>query len=91
MRILITGSKGQLGSEINTLALNNKANVMFFADLPELDITNKSGLGKYIHKNNIEAIINCAAYTNVDKSEDDSICAMSVNATAVQNLVELTQ
>jgi dTDP-4-dehydrorhamnose reductase len=69
MRVLITGSNGQLGSEIRELAANYKKLDFVFKDLPELDICNFNLLQSFIIDNNINAVINCAAYTAVDKAE----------------------
>jgi dTDP-4-dehydrorhamnose reductase len=87
MNILVTGSNGQLGSEIKDLALNYKKFSFFFLDLPELDICNSSQLNIFIKENNINTVINCAAYTAVDKAEQDSDIAKKVNATGVLNIV----
>ena len=72
MNILVTGSNGQLGSEINDIAVNYKNFRFFFRDLPTLDICNSSQLNIFIKDNNINAVINCAAYTAVDKAEQDA-------------------
>jgi dTDP-4-dehydrorhamnose reductase len=87
MNILVTGSNGQLGSEIKDLETNFKDFRFFFMDLPELDICNSSQLNVFIKENNINTVINCAAYTAVDKAEQDSSIANKVNATGVLNLV----
>lgn len=87
MKILVTGSKGQLGSEIKDLAFNYKNYTFLFRDLPELDICNSDKLEFFLTENNINAVINCAAYTNVDKAEDDEIISERVNSEGVLNLV----
>jgi dTDP-4-dehydrorhamnose reductase len=87
MNILVTGSNGQLGSEIRDLKSNFSDFRFFFMDLPELDICNSSQLNIFIKDNNINTVINCAAYTAVDKAEHDSDIAKKVNATGVLNLV----
>ena len=87
MNILVTGSNGQLGSEIKDLELNFTNFNFFFMDLPELDICNSGQLNIFIKENNINTVINCAAYTAVDKAEQDSDIAKKVNATGVLNLV----
>ena len=61
MRVLITGSNGQLGSEIKALAFDYKELDLIFKDLPELDICNFNVLQSFIRENNINAVINCAA------------------------------
>ena len=64
--LLITGSKGQLGTCLSKLLPE-----AICADVDELDITNEDAVCNFIRKNNIDTIINCAAYTAVDKAEDD--------------------
>ena len=71
MNILVTGSNGQLGSEIKDLVTNYKDFNFFFRDLPELDICNADALNTLLLNKNINAVINCAAYTAVDKAEED--------------------
>lgn len=91
MKILVTGANGQLGSEIKSL---NQAYPNFefvFSDLPELDICNKASLMQFVQDHKITAMINCAAYTAVDKAEDDVATAELVNATAVSNLAVIAE
>ncbi len=88
MNILVTGSNGQLGNEIRLLAKENKQHIFFFTDVEELDITNKTALLDYAKTNGIEVIINCAAYTAVDRAESDENIARLINALAVLNLGE---
>ncbi|WP_304542734.1 dTDP-4-dehydrorhamnose reductase, partial [Sulfurimonas microaerophilic] len=88
--ILVTGSNGQLGSEIKELSSQYPANY-FFTDRSSLDITDKDILSSYIQENNIDIIINCAAYTAVDKAESDEINADLVNHIAVKNMAELAK
>ena len=66
MNILVTGSNGQLGSEIKDVAASYKSFRFFFMDLPALDICNSSQLDIFIAKNKIDTVINCAAYTTVE-------------------------
>ncbi len=87
MNVLVTGANGQLGNEMRLVAQNSIDNYIF-TDVAELDITNAEAVGKCVEENNIKAIINCAAYTNVDKAEDDREFAELLNATAVRNLAE---
>jgi dTDP-4-dehydrorhamnose reductase len=87
MNILVTGSNGQLGSEIKDLAENYASFSFFFMDLSELDICNSSQLDVFFKDKNINTVINCAAYTAVDKAEQDADIAEKVNATGVLNLV----
>jgi dTDP-4-dehydrorhamnose reductase len=91
MRVLITGSNGQLGSEIKELATNYKKLDFVFKDLPELDICNFEALQAFIIDFNINIVINCAAYTAVDKSEEDAEIAEQVNYEGVLNIVNALQ
>lgn len=89
MNILVTGSKGQLGSELQELSSSNLDVNFFFTDIEELDICSSSQLQNYILGKNISYIINCAAYTNVDKAEEDAELAHLINSTAAKNLAIL--
>ncbi len=86
-RILVTGANGQLGSEMRRLG-EISPNEYIFTDVAELDITDKDAVIAFTQQNNINVIVNCAAYTNVDKAEDDEAAAELINATAVRNLAE---
>ncbi|QDM01758.1 dTDP-4-dehydrorhamnose reductase [Aliarcobacter butzleri] len=83
--ILVTGSKGQLGSEIKGLSSNYSYN-FFFTDRLNINITNKDNIKDFCQTNNINVIINCAAYTAVDKAESDIENADLVNRKAVKKL-----
>ena len=87
MNILVTGSNGQLGSEIKDVAASYKSFRFFFMDLPALDICNSSQLDIFIAKNKINTVINCAAYTAVDAAEENAVIAEQVNEAGVFNLV----
>ncbi|HNZ43581.1 MAG TPA: dTDP-4-dehydrorhamnose reductase [Bacteroidales bacterium] len=84
--ILVTGSNGQLGNEIRVLADTCTQHRYFFTDIDELDICNEKAVDEFVSKNNITYIINCAAYTAVDKAEQEQQKAFEINATAVDNL-----
>ncbi len=88
--ILVAGSNGQLGSEIKALSSDYSYN-FFFTDRNSIDITNKEDIRNFCQKNNINAIINCAAYTAVDKAETDEINADLVNRKAVKKLALVSQ
>jgi len=88
MKILVTGANGQLGSEIKELADIYNKHTFVFSDLPDLDICDYTVLCEFVSTNRIETIINCAAYTAVDRAEIDSETAEKVNAIAVENLVK---
>lgn len=83
--ILVTGSKGQLGSELKKIGFSALDEV-FFTDVDELDITDGKAVADFIHKNEIDTIINCAAYTAVDKAEEEPELAAKINTEAVANL-----
>ena len=85
MNILVTGANGQLGCEMRRLGAVSPNNYIF-TDVAELDITNADAVTYVAKHYSIDAIINCAAYTNVDKAESDEATAELINATAVANL-----
>lgn len=85
MKILVTGANGQLGNEMRIVAKNSADNYIF-TDVAELDITNAEAVEKMVMDNDVKVIVNCAAYTNVDKAEDDSEFAEILNAKAAENL-----
>ena len=87
MRILVTGANGQLGNEMRRLGAVSP-NEYIFTDVAELDITNKDAVMAFVEEHKVDVIVNCAAYTNVDKAEDDEATAELINATAVRNLAE---
>lgn len=87
MNILVTGANGQLGTALRNSTHDSKDNYIF-TDVAELDITDAEAVGKAVKDNSIDVIVNCAAYTNVDKAEDDAQFAELLNATAVSNLAE---
>jgi dTDP-4-dehydrorhamnose reductase len=80
--ILVTGANGQLGSEIRFLSENFEGFKFFFTDVEELDITDFDKIDDFINQNNINYIVNCAAYTAVDKAEDEPEKSFLLNATA---------
>ena len=85
MNILITGANGQLGNEMRRLGAVSPNNYIF-TDVAELDITNAHAVMNAVKAASIDIIVNCAAYTNVDKAESDETTAELINATAVGNL-----
>ena len=87
MRVLITGSNGQLGSEVKELAANYNKLDLVFKNSHELDICSFEALQDFIIDYKISAVINCAAYTAVDKAEEDAEIAERVNSIGVLNLV----
>jgi len=88
MKVLIIGSNGQLGRQVQKELA--KKNTIFFAyDYPEIDIADLESLQKLYEQTRPEAIINCAAYTNVDQAETDYDTAYRINALGPKNLAEI--
>ena len=89
MKILITGSNGQLGNEMRVLSKEHGKHQYFFTDVIEaddtylLDITDKAAVSAFVEAHSIDLIVNCAAYTNVDKAEEDEATAQKINADAL--------
>ena len=90
LNILVTGSKGQLGRELRELEKDYDYN-FFFTDRTNLDITSKDDIKNFCEINNINTIINCAAYTAVDKAETDIENADLTNRKAVKKLAIISQ
>lgn len=89
MNILVTGANGQLGHEMQRVAKSSNHNYIFtdVADgYEKLDITNIEDIRNMVKNNNVDIIVNCAAYTNVDKAESDYDTANLINNTAAGNL-----
>ncbi len=84
MKILITGSNGQLGRELNKQL--SQQHDLLLVDIKELDISNLAEVNDYFEKNKIDLVINTAAYTNVDKCEEEYNSAQNVNAIGPRNL-----
>lgn len=87
MNILVTGANGQLGNCMRKAAASTNDRYIF-TDVEELDITDSQAVAGMVRQHDIDVIVNCAAYTNVDKAEDDYDTAELLNATAVRNLAE---
>jgi len=90
LNVLVTGSNGQLGSEIEELSKEYKYN-FYFTDRTTLDISNPHAITEFIISNNTNTIINCAAYTAVDKAESDAEMADTINHLAVKHLAEISK
>ena len=82
MNILITGCNGQLGNEMQLLEKENPQHTYFNTDVAELDITNQQAIETFVAENAIDGIVNCAAYTAVDKAEDNETLCQLLNAEA---------
>ena len=79
MNILVTGSNGQLGNEIRRISEEHPAYTYFFTDVTELDICDEQAVISYVTGNKIDLIVNCAAYTAVDKAEDNRDLCDKIN------------
>lgn len=88
MQILVTGSKGQLGNEFRKISTKETEHNWYFTDLPELDITKREEVMAYFQAQGIDLCINCAAYTAVDKAEEEIELANGINAYALGHLAD---
>ena len=82
MNILITGCNGQLGNEMQLLEKTDNANTYFNTDVAELDITDVEAINEFVEQHQIDGIVNCAAYTAVDKAEANQDICQLLNAEA---------
>lgn len=93
MNILVTGANGQLGNEMQIVSRRSEADHYFFTDVcdgyEKLDITDIDAIRAYVSEHHIECIINCAAWTNVDKAETAGDIVETLNATAPENLARV--
>ena len=89
MNILVTGANGQLGQELRSLPKTDAT--YFFTDIEELDITQIESIQHFVSENQINVIINCAAYTNVSKAEEEIDKAELINTQAVANLANIAK
>jgi dTDP-4-dehydrorhamnose reductase len=87
-KILVTGAHGQLGNELNVLSPMFKNQSFVFIDKVNLDITDEAALSAFIYQEKFTAVINCAAYTAVDKAESEKDIAFKVNADAAGYLAK---
>lgn len=86
MNLLITGSNGQLGNEMRVALADYPEIKAFYTDVDTLDITDEGQIDAFVVENGITDVVNCAAYTAVDRAEDDEATATRVNVDAVRNL-----
>ena len=82
MNILITGCNGQLGNEMQLLEKEHPQHTYFNTDVQELDITDQQAVEQFVNENRIDGIVNCAAYTAVDKAEENEELARLLNSVA---------
>ncbi|WP_297090698.1 dTDP-4-dehydrorhamnose reductase [uncultured Draconibacterium sp.] len=91
MKVLVTGAYGQLGNEIKLLAPKYPGVKLIFTDVDTLDITDEEAVEKSFRTNKFDCVINCAAYTAVDKAETAVETARKVNALAPQILAKISK
>ncbi|UMB60221.1 dTDP-4-dehydrorhamnose reductase [Lutibacter sp. A80] len=91
INVLVTGSKGQLGVAMQNIARNYSNYTCYFTGKKELNIVNSEAVAAFIATNNIKVIVNCAAYTAVDKAEDEQDLATEINYLAVENLARISK
>lgn len=89
-KVVVTGANGQLGQAIALIAVNYPSLNFVFLNRKQLNITNSSDVHHYFDENKCDFVINCAAYTAVDKAESEQELAKLINADAVQFLAEAT-
>ena len=87
--VLVTGANGQLGVAIQRIAESLNGFKFYFTDVDTLDICDKVQVEAFVKSHDINVIVNCAAYTAVDKAEDDSVICMQINRDAVRNIGEV--
>lgn len=87
MKVLVTGANGQLGNEMRQVAAQSRDEYIF-TDVAELDVTDREAVREMILLNDVKVVVNCVAYTNVDKAEEDYDMAELLNATAVGYMAE---
>ncbi len=85
LNILITGANGQLGNEMQRLG-QVSPHRWIFTDVAELDITDREAVSRLVAEEQVDVIVNCAAYTAVDRAEEDEATAHKINCEAVENL-----
>ena len=90
MKVLVTGSNGQLGRELSIQLKDKNINFVGY-DIPEFDITDKAAISEIITKEEPDVIINCGAMTNVDGCETNREAAFKINADGPKNLAEIAK
>ena len=86
MKILVTGANGQLGTELKKILEATMPSVAIYTDVDELDLTNAKAVESFVVNNDISHIVNCAAYTAVDRAEEEKSLCAQINRDAVKNL-----
>ena len=86
MKILVTGANGQLGRELRNVLDSNIPGQSIYTDVAELDLTDSKAVDLFFKQNEISHVVNCAAYTAVDRAEEEKLECASININAVKNL-----
>ena len=89
MKILVTGAAGQLGNELHNVLEQKMPGVTLYTDINELDLTDAPAVRKFIIDNEISHVVNCAAYTAVDKAEQEQALCARINTDIVNNIAEV--
>ena len=91
MNILVTGANGQLGNSMRKISGEYPQHHFLYTDMPEMDITDKSGVEAFVKENDVQAIVNCAAYTAVDRAETETELAERINCFGTKMLGEVAK
>lgn len=89
MNLLVTGARGQLGMSLQKIAADYPRHTFVFTDVPEADITDARAISALVEENGVEAVINCAAYTAVDRAESEPEAARRINAEGPRTLADI--
>lgn len=89
MKIIVTGSSGQVGSEIRSLSANHPDHKFIFCDKNDMDLSSSEAIEKYLTEKEFDLIINCGAYTQVDQAEDEPDLARKINADAPKTIASV--
>lgn len=90
MKILVTGANGQLGNELREVLEADKPGITTYVDIDELDITNRGAVEAFVRNGDYTHIINCAAYTAVDRAEEEKLQCAAINIDGVANLARVS-
>lgn len=88
MKILVTGCNGQLGKEMKNILEAKLPGKTIYTDIEQLDLTNAKQVKEFVEQNDITHIVNCAAYTAVDRAEEEMALCAKVNVDAVRNIAD---